>query len=472
METAVEGATRAPAIEQDPDFLLHRSHRLLQDNQVAHVYFQFVAVSGRVLGKAVPTTHFERCGAKGVRFHPSAVTDLAVDTSGELIGYDLATHECVGIPDLSTLQVLPWNPRVARVFCDLRWREDEPGDDAGQPVPTDARGLLKRATAALSEERGLRLMSGCEPEMSWFDDPKDLSRVGHLPEHVSPAYHLGHLERMHAVLAKVTEYGTALGLDMAEGDYEDDRQLELTFSFDDCLATADRLTTYRQICAQVARELGLAATFMPKPLPGIMANGCHHNISLWDAERNLMEDPGQTKTHLSKLGEHTVAGLLAHNRAMTAVMSPTVNSYARFWDEGLAAPTVTNWGFDNKTCTVRVAGGRLEYKQPDSSVNPYLSHALMIAAIKDGIDRKLDPGPPQPGNSYDPAVQAAAPSRFPAAPRTLGEAVEAFEADELVKGALPKELFESYCSMKHDEWARYCGAVTSWHRDMYFNILP
>ena len=87
-----------------------------------------------------------------------------------------------------------------------------------------------------------------------------------------------------------------MGLDMIQGDHEDaPGQLELNFIFDDALRTADRLTTYRQICAQVAREFDLIACFMCKPFMGVSANGCHHNISLWkggeDEFKQLGNDP-------------------------------------------------------------------------------------------------------------------------------------------------------------------------------------
>ena len=87
---------------------------------------------------------------------------------------------------------------------------------------------------------------------------------------------------------------------MIEGDYEDTGQLELNFAYDDCLATCDRLMTYRQICMQVARELGVTATFMPKPAVGVMANGCHHNLSLWRGEENAFVDPSRRELHLTE----------------------------------------------------------------------------------------------------------------------------------------------------------------------------
>ena len=97
---------------------------------------------------------------------------------------------------------------------------------------------------------------------------------------------------------RVIDYCRKMGLDMIQGDHEDSPgQLELNFTYDDALRTADRLTTYRQICAQVAREFNIIACFMCKPFMGVSANGCHHNISLWsggkDEVKPLGNDPKQ-----------------------------------------------------------------------------------------------------------------------------------------------------------------------------------
>ena len=88
------------------------------------------------------------------------------------------------------------------------------------------------------------------------------------------------------------EYAGALGLDMIQGDHEDaPGQLELNFNFDRAEITADNLTTYRQICKQVGREMNAFPCFMPKPFMGVSANGCHHNISIWKGDQNLFDPP-------------------------------------------------------------------------------------------------------------------------------------------------------------------------------------
>ena len=100
-------------------------------------------------------------------------------------------------------------------------------------------------------------------------------------------YHIDQFSELQPLIHKVLEYAGKMGLDMIQGDHEDaPGQLELNFQFDKAERTADRLTTYRQICRQVGRELGAFPCFMPKPFMGVSANGCHHNFSLWRGEEN------------------------------------------------------------------------------------------------------------------------------------------------------------------------------------------
>ena len=151
---------------------------------------------------------------------------------------------------------------------------------------------------------------------------------------------------------------------------------KLNFTFDRAEDTADRLTTYRQVCRQVGREFGLFPCFMPKPFMGVSANGCHHNISLWQDDTNMFLPDGDDAQLPGKTALHAIGGVLAHLRALTAITAPTVNSYRRFADAGFWAPVFADWGFQNRTTALRVsAPGRLEYRSVDSSVESLSLHA-------------------------------------------------------------------------------------------------
>lgn len=429
---------------------------------VEYIYYQSVTVTGRVVGKVVPADQLVRNAEKGVQMHRTVMADFQVTRDGTLLGGGAEAAEFTALPDLDTFAVLPWDTSVGRFFCRLYEPEHRP-DNGGQPLATDPRGNLRRLHAAFTERTGLELRSGCEPEMTWTGPGLE----AHARPDSSPAYRLDLLEQSRPIYQKVIGYARAMGFTMIEGDYEDPGQIELNWMFDHADLTADRLITYRQICRQVARELGVRASFMPKPATGMMGNGCHHNISLWRGEDNVLAEPGRRDLHLTELGRHALGGILTHAAASMAVMGPTVNSYKRYWDSGQFAPSQINWGMDNKTCTVRLsANGRLEVKLPDAMVNPYLSHAILLGAVADGLDNRIDPGEPQQGSSYDTQ------SRFARLPLNLGEALEVFAADEVVKNALGAEALGLYHAYKSDEWARFCGHVTDWEHMMYEEDTP
>ena len=443
---------------------LDHVHAQIEQYGVKYIYYQTVTITGRVVGKVVPAAHLGRMVVRGVQQHRTAISNLQADRSGSLMGGGADAAEYTAVPDLDTFAVLPWDTTVGRFFCRLYEPDHVPGI-GGTALATDSRGLFKRMHADFQARTGLELRTGTEPEMTWSGPGREAS----FRPDSSPAYHIEHLERNRDIYQRVIEYGAALGLDMIEGDYEDSGQLELNWMFDRADLTADRLVTYRQICKQVARELGVEASFMPKPATGMMGNGCHHNWSLWRGETNVLEDEGVTELHLSQEGRHALGGLLTHTAGGMLVMGPTVNSYKRYWDAGQFAPSQINWGLDNKTCTVRLsANGRLEYKLPDASVNPYLSHAVMLASIDDGLKNEIDPGAPQEGSSYGTEGQAS----FDPLPLTLGEAVQAFRKDGYLRESLGPELADLYVEYKSDEWARFCGAVTEWERDLYWDDLP
>ena len=443
---------------------LARALHTIKEQGVEYVYFQGVTITGRVVGKVMPARHLERMAAKGIQQHRTAVANLQSTREGELLGGGVNAAEYTALPDLDTFAVLPWDTSVARVFCRL-YEPDHLAENAGTPFVNDSRGLLRRTHRAFTERTGLELRTGTEPEMTWRGPGLEATfRPGS-----SPSYHIEHLEKGRHVYQKVISYAQALGLDMIEGDYEDEGQFELNWMFDHANLTADRLVTYRQVCKQVARELGIEASFMPKPATGMMGNGCHHNFSLWRDGVNVLAEDGRADMHLTDEGKHALGGVLMHAPGSMLVYGSTVNSYKRYWDAGQFAPSKINWGLDNKTCTVRLsANGRLELKLPDAAVNPYLSHALLIAAVEDGLDNAIDPGEPWVGSSYEGEQD----KRFAPLPLTLGEAIDAFEADPLLRRTLGDELADLLVDYKRDEWARFCGYVTDWEKDIYWDDAP
>ncbi len=441
----------------------------IERDGIGYLYCQFVSVTGRIMGKGIPAKHFGAIARKGFQLVYGSTANLFIDRHGDYIGYGPEARELVGLAEPETFMPLPWDTRTARVFCTLfRGREEEV--DGGAYLTSDCRGNLQRIHAEFEAKHGLHLRAGCEPEMMWLKADADGKPT--VEGMTKPnCYHIDQFAELQPLIHKVVEYSEAMGLDMIQGDHEDaPGQLELNFHFDRAEHTADRLTTYRQICKQVGRELGAFPCFMPKPFMGVSANGCHHNISLWEGDTNKFMPEGDNPQLPGPVGMKAIGGILEHVRALTCITSPTVNSYRRLWDTGFWAPVYADWGFQNRTTALRVsAPGRFEYRSVDSAVNPYLSFAALIKAMDDGLDRELDPGQPEERNIYE---AIAADKKVQKVPLSLGEALEELRADEVVRSALPGEMWTVFEHYKRDEWERFLASVSDWDVEEYLDILP
>jgi glutamine synthetase len=455
----LEEARSAPGRREMIDELTRR----IEQEGIQYVFFQQVSVTGRIMGKGVVASFFSQVAEKGYQLVYGATANLFTDRDGNYIGFGPEESELAAVADLETFAVLPWDKRVARVYCDCYDTE------TGELMDADPRQNLKQIVADFEDELGLNFLIGIEPEMMWLRRNEDGA-----PEGVTKpyCYHIHQFEELRPVLLDVVEYGKGLGLDMSYGDHEDaPGQLELNYRFDRPVRTADNATTYRQICAAVARKHGLIASFMPKPFTGVSANGHHHHFTLVDENgHNVFEDP-EGPGHLSQTGLHFLGGMLEHFAALMCIGNQTVNSYCRMWDIGFWAPIYKNWGWQNRTCTVRVAaGGRFEYRGVDSSCNPFLTTASLLKAGLDGIRREIDPGPPQSHNTYE--LIGDGHKGLERVPESLGAALEALDRDEVVKSALPGRLYRVFRHYKRDEWERYLAAVTDWELEEYLEVLP
>ena len=474
--------------------LVKKVREKINELGITYIYYQFVSVTGRIVGKGIPADHWEATAERGFQLVYGSTANLFVDRHKNYIGYGPEASELVGIPDPETFVQLPWDKRVARVFCTC-FRNREEKHNPGGHLTSDCRGNLRILHEEFKKKHnGLHLRHGCEPEMMWLKKGEDgLPNGGYTKPN---CYHIDQFESLRPVFLRVIEYSRAMGLDMIQGDHEDaPGQLELNFMFDDALRTSDRLTTYRQICAQVAREFNIIACFMPKPFMGVSASGCHHNLSLWrggedklnklghgdslpgmpevfsyrkGGENTFMPLPGEAKP--GPVGLNCIGGVVKNVRALTAIGSSTVNSYRRLWDTGFWAPVYADWGYQNRTCALRIsAPGRFEYRSVDAAVNPYLMAAALLQAFDDGITSNLDPGEPEERNIYE-AMKAG--KKVQKLPMSLGEALDALEKNDVIKRAMPDEMYRVFMHYKRDEWEKFNATVTNWDLQQYWDILP
>ena len=135
------------------------------------------------------------------------------------------------------------------------------------------------------------------------------------------------------------------------------------------------------------------------------------------------------------------------------------------------APAYVAYGDNNRTACVRIPGGRLELRLPDSGCNPCLALCAVIAAGLDGIDRKLDPGEPTNINMYELGEQELAARKITLLPQNLLEAIGALEQDEVVKSGLGPELSKEFLAIKRMEWTEYARHVSDWETKRYLEFF-
>jgi glutamine synthetase len=387
------------------------------------------------------------------------------------MGQEPQDPDYMAVGDLATLTLMPWQPGYARIVCDGRIK--------GKPWPFDSRFVLKEQIRRLGE-RGWTLNSGMEPEFMLLARRQDgsIAPADETDRLDKPCYDYKGLARNRAFIERLVDALKPAGFDVYQVDHEDaNGQFEVNFTYADCLTTADRIVFFRMAAGEIARELGLICSFMPKPLSDRTGSGMHMHASLADAKNpNLFLDRSDRRElGLSPLAYQFLGGLLTHAAALTALVAPTVNSYKRLvvgrsFSGATWAPAYISYGDNNRSCMVRVPYGRLEMRLIDSSANPYLATAAVIVAGLDGVDRQLDPGEPRNFNHYE-LDEAELRSRGIATlPQSLPEALDALQADTLFSEMLGKEFVAEFIRLKRMEWVDYHRHVSDWEVKRYLEF--
>lgn len=428
-----------------PDFLL--SLRNGQDFQLATLIMDTT--------NNVVTPLFTREGAYGVE---------------ELQGFP----DGILVPDPTTFRTLPWSPGTGWVLSDMYFQ-------SGRPVPFCSRQLMKGALATLAE-RGFDYMAGLEvefyitrledrkltPEQSgWPPDAPAVSTVAHGFQYLTEIRN----DEIDDILVLLQDSLTEIGLPLRTMEDEwGPGQTEFTFDPQVGLDPADTMLLFRTATKQICRRQGLHATFMTKPaLPNFFSSGWHLHQSLVarDGGGNAFTNRDDDGATLSEVGRYFTGGILDHARAASVFSTPTVNGYKRFAPFSFA-PDRASWAVENRGAMIRVVGGpndestHLENRAGEPCANPYLFMASQIVAGLDGVDRKLDPGPPD--------VEPYAADR-PLLPGGLDEAVAALDAEgQVFRDAFGSPFVEFLLSIKRHELGRYKAHVTDWEQREYFEV--
>jgi glutamine synthetase len=392
------------------------------------------------------------------------LADVVYD-NGVLTGPQTGYPDVHAVLDPRTLRPIPWEPGVAAMLCEFR-------EASGADHPSCPRTLLRRMVER-AEAMGFTPKFGCEYEFFLFQETRDsLEQKGFrdlVP--LDPG--------MFGYSWVRTGQDSALMRDILDGMREFDIDIEgfhtetgpgvyeAAIHYNDALLAADQAALFKVAMKQIAHRHGLAVTFMAKwnaALPGCSG---HLHQSLWQDGKNVFYD-ARGPHGMSRVMRSYIAGQLELMRELTAIYSPTVNTYKRYVP-GVWAPLVSAWGVENRNCAVRVIGAddpgalRLEYRQTAADINPYLAMAACLAAGLHGVEQGLsipeetrgDPGEGGPN----------------ALPRSLHEATELLDKSKTARQILGGRFVDHYVATRRWETRVYDRAVTDFELKRYFETV-
>lgn len=438
-----------------PDDIL----RLAEENHVRFIRLQFTDLLGTIKNCEVPISQLPKALENKIMFDGSSIEGFVRIEESDMYLW----------PDPNTWLVLPWGSsegRVARLICDVH-RPD------GSPFPGDPRGILKNVIKEAKAMGFTAMNIGPEPEFFLFK----LDSLG------NPTLELndkgGYFDMAPMDMGENCRRDIVLTLDKMGYEVEASHhetapgQHEIDFQYADAVTTADNIVTFKLVVRNVARQHGLHATFMPKPLHGIAGSGMHTHQSLAIGGINSFADEND-EYGLSQIARYYLAGILHHARGMAAITNPTVNSYKRLV-AGYEAPIYVAWSQKNRSPLVRIPAARgsstrLEVRNPDSSSNPYLALAVMLKAGLDGIKRKLPLPPATNVNIYHMTDDERKELGIECLPGDLHEALVCLVQDQIICETLGEHALTHFLEAKGIEWDLYKQQVHNWEREQYLEL--
>jgi glutamine synthetase len=422
--------------------------------ETKHYLAQFVDIHGRAKAKLVPAAHKELIYTVGAGFAGFAIEGVGIGPHGA---------EFMAVGDRTTERALSWMPGVVNVTCE--------GHVDGKPHSMDSRVIARKALDAFKAETGTTFMTGMEPEFFLLKKQDDGQyKVATESESLNkPCYDFRLLSSVAPVLSELQAALNAVGIDVYQIDHEDaNGQFEMNFTYADALKTCDNLSFFRMAAGGIAKQHGMLCSFMPKPFAERSGNGLHVHMSAADASgSNSFEDANDAQgLGLSQTAYHFLGGLMEHAAALTAIAAPCVNSYKRLVVRGSRsgatwAPVNVAYGNNNRTAFVRAPGGRLELRVPDASANPYLLTAAVVYAGLDGIRKKTNPGPACNQNLYQLSGVELAQRGIRRLPSSLLSAVDALEANAVLREGLGADFVQVFCELKRQEADEMAAVISA-----------
>jgi glutamine synthetase len=385
---------------------------------------------------------------------------------------DIYESDLVLKPDLATMRMDPFQKETALIISDIY--------EAGgkQRFVKDPRWVAIR-TESYVEELGFKALVAAEAEFYIFDDllvwVDSLSSGYKIKSREASASYkrkgLVFKNGYHAPLDLDYTYEIRNEISSILGNYFDIQveshhhevgaagQVEINIKASNPLSMSDSIQLLKYVAKLVCYNKGKLASFLPKPIPTDNGSGLHIHVSLWRGDINLFYDEDDDYAQLSQLARYFIGGLIEHGKALSAIVSPTVNSYKRLVPH-YEAPIYLVWGKSNRSAAIRIPSyngsplsKRIEYRPPDPSANPYLAISAVILAGLDGIKKKIEPGDPLDLNIYKLSENERKRLGIKSLPGDLREALDELENDhEFLLQGFTKELISSYLEVKRKEW--------------------
>jgi glutamine synthetase len=307
----------------------------------------------------------------------------------------------------------------------------------GTPYASDMRSRLKQYGSQLFTRDGL--VCNIAPEIEGFlFNGRDAERQYHLTgkfDYVSTGgyYHSLPGDKLRAFIDSAAEVQRAMGFGN-EKDHPEvaPSQFEMNFSYAEALITADQVQLYKLLCRQVAANMNMTSSFLPKPATGINGNGMHTNMSFSKGGKNLYwEARGQDG--LAKSGWDAIDRILTNADDICLILNPSVNAYRRL-DPHFEAPNQIKASANNRGAMVRIPAGnersaRIEVRSVAPDANPYMVFYTLMKTTQEGTGAEATQDETKrsrtrflPDNIYD-GIRLFKGSKFMA--EVLGEGVQA-----------------------------------------------
>ena len=432
--------------------------KIVKDKDISFVQFWFTDVLGVLKSFAITPSELEEGMTEGMGFDGSSIEGFARIEESDMIAK----------PDPTTFQLVPWRSGdrpVARMFCDIMHPD-------GTPYEADPRYVLKKLLKKIAE-KGYTFYVGPEAEYFYFKDDKCtevLDKGGYFD---SRPLDMGSSLRRDTIFALQD-----MGIQVEYSHHEvAPSQHEIDLRYQEAMRMADNMMTYRLVVKEIARQNGVYATFMPKPIFGENGSGMHVHQSLFLKDKNAFYDASD-EFNLSTIARQYIAGLMRHAPEITAVCNQWVNSYKRLVP-GYEAPVYVSWARRNRSAMIRVPmykpgkenATRIEFRSPDPSCNPYLAFAVMLGAGLKGIENKYELAAPVEEDIFEmnPAERKA--HGITDLPGNLYAAILATEKSELVREVLGDHVFNKFIENKRIEWDAYRTHVSQYELNKYLPNL-